>query len=113
MKITEEDNKILDQFRGKLSTTEKQIELAVRKLKYYQDSSDAEIEKAVERIDEKLKIINSEYMQWFEILLAFVFAVVRLYGSDWNIDIPSKDEAIRNGRRSNAIPNNYIDAYEN
>ena len=27
--------------------------------------------------------------------------------------IPSKNERIGNGKRSNAIPNNYLDAYEN
>ncbi len=98
MKITEEDNKILDQFRGKVNTTTQQIERAVRKLKYYEEAKDEEITKAVERIEGKLKIINSEYMQWFELLLAFVFAVVRIYGTNLDFNIPSKNEAIRNGR---------------
>ncbi len=83
MKVTEEDNKILDQFRGKVNTTTKQIELAVRRLKYYEEANDAEIEKAVERIEEKLRIINSEYMQWFELLLAFVFAIVGYMTPIW------------------------------
>ena len=76
MKLTEEDNKILDQFRGKPKTTKDEIKVAVKRLKYYEEAEDAEIEKAVERIEGKLKTINSEYMQWFEILLAFVFAVI-------------------------------------
>lgn len=76
MELTKEDNKILDQFKGKTQTTTKQIEMAVRKLKYYQEAEDSEITKATERIEGKLKIINSEYMQWFELLLAFVFAIV-------------------------------------
>ena len=37
----------------------------------------------------------------------------RLYVSRMDFNVPSKNEAIRNGRRSNAIPNNNIDAYEN
>ena len=76
MIVTEEDNVILDLFRGKMKVEDKQIELAVRRLKYYEEADDEEIAVAVERIQDKLKVINSEYMQWFEILLAFVFAVV-------------------------------------
>ncbi len=83
MEITEQDNKVLDQFKGKTKTTTAQIKLAVQRLKYYQDAEEAEIDKAVERIEGKLKIINSEYMQWFELLLAFVFAVVAYMAPIW------------------------------
>lgn len=83
MEVTEEDNKVLDQFKGKPKTTEKEIEIAVRRLKYYEEADDGEIEKAVERIDGKLQVINSEYMQWFELLLAFVFAVVAYMAPIW------------------------------
>lgn len=83
MRITEEDNKVLDQFRGKPKTTTAQIEVAVRRLKYYEEADDAEIKKAVERIYDKLQIINSEYMQWFELLLAFVFAVIAYMTPIW------------------------------
>ena len=83
MEVTEEDNKVLDQFRGKPKTTEKEIEIAVRRLKYYEEADNEEIAKAVKRIDGKLQIINSEYMQWFELLLAFVFAVVAYMAPIW------------------------------
>ncbi len=74
--LTEQDNIILDQFRGKTKTTKDQIEKAVRKQKYYEEAKDEEITKAVDRIYEKLQIINSEFLQWFEILLAFVFMIL-------------------------------------
>lgn len=74
MEVTQEDNKILNQFKGKPKTKKTEIERAVRKLKYYEEADDAKIKKAVERIEGKLHIINTEYLQWFEILLAFVFA---------------------------------------
>lgn len=83
MELTEQDNKVLDQFKGKTKTTDVQIRQAVKKLKYYQEAEDAEIEKAVERIEGKLEVINSEYMQWFELLLAFVFAVVAYMAPIW------------------------------
>ena len=76
MKVTERDNIFLDKFRGKTNTTKEQIRVAVEKHDYYKEADEEEITKAVDRIYDKLKIINSEYMQWFELLLAFVFAVV-------------------------------------
>ena len=83
MELTEQDNKVLDQFKGKTKTTTVQIRQAVQRLKYYQEAEDAEIEKAVKRIEDKLAIVNSEYMQWFELLLAFVFAVVAYMAPIW------------------------------
>ena len=83
MEITEQDNKVLDQFRGKPNTSTAQIKAAVERLKYYEDAEEKEITKATERIEEKLDVINSEYMQWFELLLAFVFAVVAYMAPIW------------------------------
>ena len=76
MELTEEDNKILDKFRGKINTKLEEIKSAVENLKYYEEADEDEIQLAAERIQGKLQIINSEYMQWFEMLLAFVFAIV-------------------------------------
>ncbi len=83
MEVTEQDNKVLDQFRGKTKTTTEEIRLAVQRLKYYEEADDEEIETAVERIEGKLQVINSEYMQWFELLLAFVFAIIAYMAPIW------------------------------
>ena len=83
IEVTQQDNKILDQFKGKPKTTTDEIKRAVQRLKYYQDSEEEQIDKAVKRIEGKLKIINSEYMQWFELLLAFVFAVIAYMAPIW------------------------------
>ena len=76
MEITEQDNVILNMFKGKLDTTEEQIKIAVEKQKFYEEAEDEEIDTAVERIYDKLQVINSEYLKWFEILLSFVFAII-------------------------------------
>ena len=76
MEITEQDNIILNMFRGKMDTTEKQIKIAVEKQKFYEEADDEEIDLAVERIYKKLQVVNSEYLKWFEILLSFVFAII-------------------------------------
>ncbi len=80
MELTKQDNVFLDKFRGKINVTEAQIKNAVASSKYYADSEDSEIETAVKRIYNKLQIVNSEYMKWFELLLAFVFALVGYMG---------------------------------
>ncbi len=76
MELTEQDNKFLDLFKGKYNTTDDDIKRAVEKSKYYEEAQEKEITKAVERISKKLKIVNSESFQWFELLLAFTFMVV-------------------------------------
>ena len=83
MEITEEDNKILDLYRGKPKTTLAQIRSSVERLNYYKEATEEEIDQAAERIEGKLKIINSEYMQWFELLLAFVFSIVAYMSPIW------------------------------
>ncbi len=76
MEVTLQDNEFLNRFRGNLDTTVEDIQNALEHSEYYEESTPDEIEDAAERIYEKLQIVNSEYMQWFEILLAFVFAIV-------------------------------------
>lgn len=83
MELTREDNKVLDQFKGKPKTTKAEIQLAVKRLKYYEEAEDKEITKAVERIEGKLKVINSEYLQWFELLVAFLFALIAYMAPIW------------------------------
>lgn len=74
--ITESDNKFLDKFKGNLKTTKQDIEREVRRDKDYLDAKDADITKAVDRIYSKLQKVNSEYLQWFEFLMAFVFMMI-------------------------------------
>lgn len=76
MELTEKDNKFLDKFKGDSSVTEQEIRQAVERSKLYEEEASEEIDKAVERIVKKLKIINSENLQWFEVLLSFAFMVV-------------------------------------
>ncbi|MGN1270388.1 MAG: hypothetical protein ACI4UX_00050 [Clostridia bacterium] len=80
MEVTEAQNIVLDKFKGKRNTTDTQIEREVRNLKLYQEATDQEIQKATEQIQDKLKIINAEYLKWFEILLAFLFAGIGYMG---------------------------------
>lgn len=76
MEITKQDNIFLDQFRGKLKTTQSDIEYAMKYSPYYKEVSQEDIQTDAERVYKKLQTVNSEYMKWFEVLLAIVFALL-------------------------------------
>ena len=63
-------------FKGKTDTTQEDIEEAMSKSEDYEYNTPEEISTAAERVLEKLRQVNSEYLSWFEMLLAIVFGVV-------------------------------------
>ena len=75
---TTQDNYFLNKYKNKKITLE-QLKLELKHSEYYEDASDKEIEQAADRIDGKLKVVNKEYLKWFEWLLAFVFSVLRIF----------------------------------
>lgn len=72
--LTEQDNYFLDKLKDQKLTLD-QVEAEVRFSEYYKDATDKEIEEAAKRIDGKLKVVNKEYLKWFEWLLACIFAL--------------------------------------
>ncbi len=90
IEVTKIHNIFLDMFRGKLDTEVKDIEKALTRSKYYKDADSQEIKENAEKIYEKLKIVNSEYMQWFEFLLAFVFMIIGYMAQIWILRFQSK-----------------------
>ena len=80
--LTKQDNYFLDKLKGKLNITQEEIEREMQKSPYYEEN-DENIPTDAERVLGKLKIINSENMQWFEELLAMVFAVVAYMAPVW------------------------------
>ena len=82
LEITNQDNYFLDKLKGKKVTLE-QITVEVKFSEYYQGATEAEITEAATRIDDKLKVVNKEYLKWFEWLLAFAFAIVGYHAPKW------------------------------
>ena len=76
METTETHNYFLDMFRGHLDTTQEDIEKAMRKSTYYRDADDETITSNATQILDKLQTVNAEYLKWFEILIAMVFAII-------------------------------------
>ena len=90
MELTKQDNEFLDKFRGKVNTTQKDVEREVNRSKYYKDSTDKEKQKAAKRIYGKIKVVNSESFQWFELLLSCVFAIIGYMSQIWILMFQSK-----------------------
>jgi len=90
MKTTEKHNIFLDMFKGKMNTTLEQIEDAMRKSKEYKEENDEVITSHAKKIYDKLMVVNSQYIKWYEVLLAFVFAVVAYNAPVWILIFQAK-----------------------
>ena len=83
MEITLSDNEYLDKYKGKPGITVEAIQTDLKYSKEYKQKTDADIIEAAERIYDKLTIVNSEYLQWFELLMAFLFGALAYYVPMW------------------------------
>ena len=80
METTEKDNVFLRKYRYDLNVTREELQEAILDSEEYGDSPDSEIEIITNRIWDKLQIVQSEYLKWFEVLMALVFMVIGYYG---------------------------------
>lgn len=78
----ESDNFFLDKYRGK-NTTKEQLRIGIKNSSAYSEATDEEIDEAVTRIYQKLQTIDSEYIKWFELILAIVFAYIGYMTPMW------------------------------
>ena len=95
--LTKSDNEYIDYFKGKSDLKQKDIEKAMRKgnvNKDYVNSTDAERKEAASRIMDKIKIVNSEYLSWLEVLGAMVIALLAYMGPIWMLKFQEKMRAI-------------------
>ena len=93
MEITESDNDYIIHFRGDTSVTQTDIEKEMKRGRINQDyinSTDEEIATAAERVLGKIKTVNTENMQWFELLIAMVFGVVAYNAPIWMLKFQAK-----------------------
>ena len=82
MNLTAQDNYFLDKLKGQKLSLE-QIKIELKHSQYYKDATEEELSQGAQRIEEKLKVVNKEYLKWFELLLAFVFALAGYFAPKW------------------------------
>lgn len=93
MELTKSDNQYIEHFKGNVKVTEDDIFKVMQKgriNKDYVGSKEKEIQVAAKRVKEKLDIINTEQMQWFEVLLAMVFAIIAYNAPIWMLKFQAK-----------------------
>ena len=83
MKITEAQNIALKEFKGKLKTTQEDVEAFLPKIDYYKGATEGEIKVAAEQVMEKLSVINGENFKWFELLIAFIVGYLGYCSPTW------------------------------
>ena len=91
-KKTEEDNKILDQLAKvpESSVTKEYVRKQVALSGFYNGATDEQLTTATERILNKYKTVHSEYLQWFELLIALVVGVVAYSAPIWLLKFQMK-----------------------
>ena len=80
--LTEQDNYFLDKLKGDLDITLEEVKAELPKSPYYEED-DENIDEDAQRILDKLKVVNSENMQWFEELLAIGIAIIGYMAPVW------------------------------
>ncbi|MBR3614274.1 MAG: hypothetical protein IKL55_03755 [Clostridia bacterium] len=83
METTEKDNYFLKKYQYDYDVTEQILYADIAESDQYGMSSSTELDKINERIWGKLQIVQSEYIKWFEILIAFVFMVIAYMAPVW------------------------------
>ena len=85
----ESDNVFLDKYRGK-KVNKEQLKVAITYSKAYEDATEEEITKATDRIYTKLQTIDSEYIVWFELILAIAFGYIGYMAPMWLLYFQAK-----------------------
>ena len=80
--LTKQDNYFIDRLKGDLKITQDKVEKEMIKSPYY-DEDDEYLKEDAERIMGKLKVVNSNQMQWFEVLLSCGFALIGYMAPVW------------------------------
>ena len=83
METTEKDNVFLKKFQYDYDVTQEDLRKEIEESDEYGGSSDDDLEIITERIWNKLQIVQSEYVKWFEILIALVIMVLGYQAPIW------------------------------
>lgn len=81
--LTLQDNYFIDKLKDKKKLTVEDVENEMWSSEYYIEANEDEIKTAAERVYKKIQIVNSETFQWFEMLLAIIFALIGYMAPVW------------------------------
>ena len=93
MELTESDNQYINYYKGNTKVTLEDLQKTMKRgrvNKDYVNSNDSEVESAATRILDKIETVNTEKMQWFEVLIAMVLAIVAYNAPIWLLTFQAK-----------------------
>ena len=61
--LTKKDNEIIKIFKGRKNVTNAQIKEILKQTDYYKNATDEKLEVVAKRINDKLNIVNNEYLR--------------------------------------------------
>ena len=76
MQTTEKDNVFLKKYQHDRTVTKEMLAKDIAESDEYGDNTDEQLQVVTDRIWDKLQIVQSEYLKWFEILIALVVMVI-------------------------------------
>ena len=79
MEVTKKDNYFLYKYQHDYDITIEELQEDILESEQYADINENEVETVVNRIWDKLQIVQSSYIKWFEILIALVIMVIGYY----------------------------------
>lgn len=80
MEKTKMDNVFLDKFRTDFSITQEKLKEEIMESEEYGDLTEKEADTVTERIWDKLQVVQSQYLKWFELLISFAIGAIGYYG---------------------------------
>ena len=85
MEITEKDNVFLKKFQHDYKVTQEDLAKEIAESDEYGNGQNTEeqLEAIIERVWEKLQIVQSEYVKWFEVLIALAIMIIGYSAPVW------------------------------
>lgn len=83
MQLTEQDNYFIDKYKDRPNLTAAYLAARMSETEYYEDAAAEKIEEDSERVFDKIQIVKTEQLKWFELLIAAVFGFAGYYLPIW------------------------------
>ena len=90
LELTAQDNIFIDMFEADRDVTVEDIKKEMVKIEYYEIASEELLEEDAQRIFEKIKTVQKEFLKWFEVLLAMAVGVLGYFAPVWLLIFQAK-----------------------
>ncbi len=90
MEKLEVHNKYLAKYKSNRKITVEEIQSDIAEDEYYKSATEDELKEEAQKIYDKLKVIQNEFVKWFELLGAFAIAGIAYFAPVWLLMFQAK-----------------------